>query len=134
MIFMLPFLLPGAQTTIIILPLVSLRGDMIRRLGNRGIRFLQWSRDERRQAPLIIASAEATCSTEFQSYAQSLVGQNRLDRIVIDECHMTLTASEYQQSMSDLGGLRILATPFVYLTATLPDQCHPLNVRGDEMD
>lgn len=78
---------------------------MIRRLGNHGIRFLQWSPGERRQAPLIIASAEAACSTKFQSYAQSLVGQNRLDRIVIDECHMTLTASEYRQSMFDLGGL-----------------------------
>lgn len=120
MLFMLPSLLPGAHTTIIILPLVSLRGDMIRRLSEQSIRFLQWSPGERRQAPLIVASAEAACSTEFQSYAQSLVGQNRLDRIVIDECHMTLTASEYRQSMFDLGSLRLLATPFVYLTATLP--------------
>lgn len=120
MLFMLPCLLPEAHTTIVVLPLVSLRGDMIRRLGEQGIRFLQWSPGEVRQAPLVITSAEAACSTEFQSYAQSLVSQNRLDRIVIDECHMTLTASDYRQSMLELGALRMLATRFVYLTATLP--------------
>ncbi len=33
---------------------------------------------------------------------------------------MVLTASEYRQSMFELGFLCMLATPFVYLTATLP--------------
>jgi superfamily II DNA helicase RecQ len=118
--FMLPCSLPDARVTVLVLPLVSLRGDMMRRLRELAIRHLEWFPGETRDAPLVIVSAEAACTKDFMAYAQNLVAQQALDRIVIDECHLTVTAAEYRGSMFDLPVIRGLRTQFVYLTATLP--------------
>jgi superfamily II DNA helicase RecQ len=53
-------------------------------------------------------------------YASRLVREQKLDRIVVDECHLTVTAAEYRSSMTELTAIRSLRTQFVYLTATLP--------------
>ena len=39
---------------------------------------------------------------------------------MVDECHLTITAAGYRQSIVDLVIIRSLRTQFVYLTATLP--------------
>jgi len=40
LLFMLPCILPDARVTILVLPLVSLRGDLLRRVGELGIDHL----------------------------------------------------------------------------------------------
>lgn len=120
MLFMLPCTLPNAGITILVVPLVSLRGDLLRRVEELHIEHLEWTPDEAREAALVFVSVEAACTSAFMRYARSLVSQQKLDRIVIDECHLTVTAVEYRPKMIDLAGLRALRTQFVYLTATLP--------------
>ena len=75
-----------AGTTILILPMVALRADMLRRFHAVGIRYLIWSVDCKRTASLVIVSAEAACSQSFLEYAHVLVSKQKLDRIVLDEC------------------------------------------------
>ncbi|KAK0949655.1 hypothetical protein LTS01_025774, partial [Friedmanniomyces endolithicus] len=53
-------------------------------------------------------------------YAQALIAQQKLDRVVVDECHLTVTAASYRESIVDVTLIRSLPTQFVYLTATLP--------------
>ena len=53
-------------------------------------------------------------------YARRLVAEQKLDRIVVDECHLTVVAAEYRPSIIELTAIRSLRTQFVYLTATLP--------------
>lgn len=118
--YMLPCTLLDPGVTVLVLPLVSLRIDMLRRLGELGIDYLVWSPDERRTARLVVVSAEGACTKGFVAYGQDLVSRRLLKRIVIDECHYTVTAREYRKSMRQLPLLRILHTQFVYLTATLP--------------
>ena len=125
LLFMLPLKLEDAQTTVIIVPLVSLRSDMIRRLRELRIRTEVWSPGTYPAASAVIVSAEAACSTEFMTYCQSLIATQRLDRIVVDECHLTVTQAGYRQSMRQLGSVRLLPTKFVYLTATLPPLMEP---------
>jgi hypothetical protein len=53
-------------------------------------------------------------------YARRLVIEQKLDRIVIDECHLTMVTAEYWPSIIELTAIWSLRTQFVYLTATLP--------------
>ena len=120
LLFMLPCTLADARITVLVVPLVSLRGDLIRRVTELQINFLEWLPGERREAALVFVSVEAACTKDFLQYTQALIQQQKLDRIVVDECHLTVTAVEYRSQIVDLTALRGLRTQFVYLTATLP--------------
>ena len=110
-----------AGTTILVLPMVALRTDMLRRFHEVGIRPLIWSVDCTWSAPLVIVVAEAVCTERFLDYARALVNRQRLDRIVIDECHLSITANDYRPCMSQLGWFtRQVMAQTVWLTATLP--------------
>ena len=120
LLFMLPCSLPGAGITVLVVPLVSLRGDLLRRLTDLQIEHMEWLPGERREASLVMVSVEAAATSDFREYAQGLIDQQKLDRIVVDECHLTVTAASYRESIVDLTLIRVLRTQFVYLTATLP--------------
>jgi superfamily II DNA or RNA helicase len=121
LIFMVGASVADARTTILVLPMVILRGDMLRRCHLIGIRPLIWSVDCKQSASLVIVSAEAVCTETFLDYARGLVSRQKLDRIVIDEGHLTITTSDYRPCMAQLGWhIRQIRTQTVWLTATLP--------------
>jgi superfamily II DNA helicase RecQ len=84
------------------------------------IDHLKWVPREHREVALVIVSIEAASTKDFIKYARGLVAQQKLDRIVVDECHLTVTAIEYRPAMIDITAIRGLRTQFVYMTATLP--------------
>jgi hypothetical protein len=61
LLFMLPCILPDARVTILVLPLVSLRGDLLRQVRELGIDHLVWALGELRDAPLVFVTVEAAC-------------------------------------------------------------------------
>ncbi|KAK0302163.1 hypothetical protein LTR01_008930 [Friedmanniomyces endolithicus] len=109
LLFMLPPTLTDAGITVLVV--LSLRFAGI---------SSDWLPGERREASLILATAEAASSRDFLKYARSLIAQQKLDRIVVDECHLTVTAAHYRVGIVDMTRIRVLRTQFVYLTATLP--------------
>ncbi|KAK0924951.1 hypothetical protein LTR29_018106 [Friedmanniomyces endolithicus] len=109
-----------AGVTVLVVPLVSLRGDVLRRLRELRIDHIEWSSGERRESGLVLVTAEAASTKDFMIYAQALIAQQKLDRVVVDECHLTVTAASYRESIVDVTLIRSLPTQFVYLTATLP--------------
>ncbi|KAH6661672.1 P-loop containing nucleoside triphosphate hydrolase protein [Halenospora varia] len=109
LLFMLPCILPNARVTILVLPLMSLRGDLLRRAPG-----------ELRDAPLVFVTVKAACTEQFRTYAHRLAATQDFGRIVFDEAHLTITASDYRQAIVDLALIRNVRTQFVYLTATLP--------------
>jgi len=68
----------------------------------------------------MLVSAEAASSKYLIKCSRRLIAEQKLDRIVIDECHLTVIAAEYRPSIVELTTIRSLKTQFVYLTATLP--------------
>ena len=68
----------------------------------------------------MFVTVEAACTEQFRTYAHKLAATQDLGRIVLDEAHLTITASDYRQAMVDLALIRNVCTQFVYLTATLP--------------
>lgn len=121
LIFMVGASVADARTTILVLPMVVLRGELLRRCQLIGIRPLIWSAECKQSASLVVVSAEAVCTEAFLTYACVLVSRQKLDRIVIDEGHLTITTSDYRQCMAQLGWyIRQIETQTVWLTATLP--------------
>ncbi|KAH3208854.1 hypothetical protein KXV77_008741, partial [Aspergillus fumigatus] len=102
MLFMVPaFAAPGG-TTIVVVPLVALRADMTRRCQELGISCVPWeSRRPPDAASIVLVTPESAVSPDFQMFLNRLQWTRRLDRIVIDECH-------------------VARTQMVWLTATLP--------------
>jgi superfamily II DNA helicase RecQ len=120
MLFMLLYVLPDTGITILILPLVSLRGDLLRQVRELVIDHWVWTPHETRTAPLVFVSAKAAGTKAFRAYTYKLAATGSLGRIVLDEAYFTVTASEYRAAMVDLALIRRARTQFVYLTVTLP--------------
>lgn len=118
MLFMLPAFLNSDRVTVLILALIALRVDLMRRFGQAGITYSCWP--SMNPAPLVVVSTEAASSESFHQHLLALERQNVLDRVVLDEAHMSVSEDHYRPQMRDLVNLRVLTAQFVYLTATLP--------------
>ena len=122
MLFMLPAWLEPGGTTIVVVPLLSLRQDLQRRCQQLGIACVAWeSRCPPDDASIVLVTPESTEHPDFHSFVNRLRVQQRLDRIVVDECHVVLSdQTDFRPAMHRLGHLTQTRTQMVYLTATLP--------------
>ena len=68
----------------------------------------------------MFVTVEAACTEQFQTYTHKLAATQDLGRIVFNEAHLTITASDYCQAMVNLALIRNVRIQFIYLTATLP--------------
>ncbi len=93
------------RTTILTVPLVALRADQIRQVQGPNTNHLERTLGERREASLVFGSVEAACSPEFEQYATSLIERQKLDYIVVYECHLTVVAADYRRKLTDLAHL-----------------------------
>lgn len=122
MLFMLPAFTSPGGVTVVVAPLVSLKGDIARRCNDAGIPSTEW----RVGVPpihsqIVLVTPKSAMSKAFWEFAQGLAQIGLLDRIVIDECHCILEGKpEYRERLAELGQLGMLGTQMVYLTATLP--------------
>ena len=120
--------LPHAASTIVILPLISLRQDLIRRCRESPIHFWHFNpadagrMHERLHTapPLILVDIDFAVADQFYEFALHAAQGGRLDRIVLEEAHLILTSSDYRGHLLYLGRLRRIQVPFIALTATLP--------------
>jgi superfamily II DNA helicase RecQ len=89
-----------------------------------GFDCIEWTRGESNPASVVIVSADKcgddTSNGNFLGYAQLLKGKGLLQRVVVDECHLVLTARNWRAKMLLVKRLRVLGCPTVLLTATLP--------------
>jgi RecQ family ATP-dependent DNA helicase len=122
MLFMLPAWAEQGGTTVVVVPLIALRGDMMRRCRKLGISCAEW--DSRRPpdaAAVVLVTPESAVREEFATFLNRLRATRQLDRIVIDECHIVLNRRyDFRKEMQKLGKLAAAETQMVMLTATLP--------------
>jgi len=119
LLLMLPCILPDAEVTILILPLVSLQENLLHWVWELRINYLVWALSEQQDVPLMFITVKAACTKQFHTYTHKLVTTQDLNCIVFDEAHLIITASDYCQAMINLALIRNVRTQFVYLTATL---------------
>ena len=107
--------------TIVVAPYVELKKQLTTRCTDAGIDCMAWPEARDFWPRVVIVSAESAGSDDFLQWAADVASRERLDRVVIDECHLAYTAAyEYRTKLLSLSRLRGLACPFVFLTGTLP--------------
>jgi superfamily II DNA helicase RecQ len=120
LLFLLNASLSTSQTTIVIVPLISLKHNLKKRAQEFNISCSFW--EEKRKDnfdSLILVSVESVNNSTFISFVQHLFHSNALDCIVFDECHMIVLTASYRFLMHRLKQLRMIQTQFIFLTATL---------------
>ncbi|KAH3002693.1 hypothetical protein KXW60_006664 [Aspergillus fumigatus] len=79
------------------------------------------SRRPPKAASIVLVTPESAVSPDFQTFLNRLRWMRRLDRIVINECHVVLNSQgDFRPQMAQLGKLVRARTQMVWLTATLP--------------
>jgi len=124
-LFVVPSQLLGAHVTIVIVPLIALKQDLLRRCREWGIACLCYdpasTPSQLHAVPaLLLVDIETAVTSSFLAFVQNLHAVGRVDRLVLDEAHLLLTASHYRESIGAIGMLRKIRCPFVCMTATLP--------------
>jgi len=121
-LFMLPAFVQVGGVTIVVVPLKALRADMIARCGGLSIRCAVWEHDNAVDgASIVLVTPEKAASPAFGTFVSRIRQTQRLDRIVIDECHVILNDRwDFRQHLQQLGKLAFAETQMVLLTATLP--------------
>lgn len=121
-LFMLPAWVEPGGVTIVVVPLKALKKDIIHRCKKIGIRCAVWDgRSQLDGAFIVLVTPEKVTSEEFGTFINRIRQTRRLDRIVIDECHVILNDQlDFRKHLQELGGLTSAETQMVLLTATLP--------------
>jgi superfamily II DNA helicase RecQ len=118
------FMLPASVSsgvTIVVVPLVALRFDMKERCDQLGMVSAEWdSQRPHEWAQVMFVTPEAAVGEAFGQYINRQRAMGRLDRIVVDECHVVLDSlSGFRSRLLALRNLVRAETQMVYLTATL---------------
>jgi superfamily II DNA helicase RecQ len=118
------FMLPASVSsgvTVVVVPLVSLREDMKARCDKLGITCVEWSSGRPHEwAQVVLVTPESAVGEAFGHFINRQRAMGRLDRIVVDECHVVLDSLQgWRGRMLALRGLVTVETQMVYLTATL---------------
>jgi len=123
LLFMLPAFASKGGLTIVVVPKRALQANMKQRCIDGGIKCAVWS--EGRAPPydvrILFAIAESAVTKTFADYINSRSSTQRLERIVIDECHTIMQSTDtWRPNVRELRTLAGRSTQVVCLTATLP--------------
>jgi superfamily II DNA helicase RecQ len=120
--FMLPAFCTPDGMTIVVTPLVALENDMEERCRKMGIDGYVWkSRGVQRGASLVFVTPESAVTKGFRSFVERMHGQEKLDRVMVDECHTALEWTKtFRPRIGQLGSaLQEFGLQVICLTATL---------------
>jgi superfamily II DNA helicase RecQ len=119
LIYLLTSSLSISKVTIVIIPLIGLKLDILRRAKSYNIPCNIYE-DTKTFNNLTLVSIETIVSSMFISQVENLINSRSLDRIIIDEFHLLISSSSYRSIMFKVKELLLLKVQFVFLSGTLP--------------
>ena len=117
--FLYSFVYPHL-TSVVIVPTVSLKQDLMRRAEERGISSSD-DFSEGGDVSLLFLTPEAAAERSVRDALAQLYCSRRLGRVFIDEFHLFSLDSEYRPHFRELPLLTFLPVPFAFTSATAPD-------------
>ena len=122
LLFILPLMLPSIGIIVVMLPLIGLKYNIIRRLNYIGLRYKvqEYIEDKKVRYLLVFVLVNKAVSVMFQFYLNRLKAGNRLNRVIFNKSYLAITISQYQPKIKLVKYLRSLQYQFIYLTAILP--------------
>jgi superfamily II DNA/RNA helicase len=120
LMFMLPAL-TSTGVTVVVVPLLALQSDLKDRCVKAGIECVEWDSNYPHEwAQIVLVVPEVAVSAPFQPFLNRQRAMGRLDRVVIDECHIVLESTKgWRKQVLKLRSLVQAETQLIYLTATL---------------
>jgi hypothetical protein len=105
LLFVVPSLLPRAQVTLVIVPLIALRQDLLQRLGEWDVACACYDAAVTPQQvhavpALLLVDIETAVTPDFLAFARALHALDRLDRMILDEAHLLLTVAHYRRHVA----------------------------------
>lgn len=112
MLFMLPAFVQVGGVTIVVVPLKALRADVVARYSELNIRYAVWSVGYAVDGASIgLVTPEKAVLPEFGTFVSRVKHTQRLDRIVIDKCHVVLNDRwDFRQDLQRMGKLAFAET------------------------
>ena len=117
---LIPTYLQRHLVTIVVVPYVALRDDLIRRSQQVGLQSLPWSPGELAHQPLVFVTPEMALRAEFRAYYGGLVTAGRVARVIFDECHTLTLDVNWRPAMAQMDWFAGHGIQRVFLSATLP--------------
>ena len=123
LLFVLPPLL-SERITVVLIPLRALLEDISTRIRSQFGLVTIWNEQKTRNPVvhqiLLASSDQLLTNTGLPQFLARLERENRLDRLVIDECHIYITAKYRFQRLQHIADITQRRAPIICLTATLP--------------
>ena len=121
-LFMLPAFIEPGGVSIVVVPLLGLRDDMVKRCQQFNISVKVWDgKTVVDGCSIVLVTPKLAIGEAFSTFIRQLRTRQVLDRIVIDECHVILNDQvSFRKELQGLGQLAVAETQMVLLTATLP--------------
>jgi superfamily II DNA helicase RecQ len=123
---MLPAWAEPGGTTIVVVPLVALRHDLMQRCQRLDIPCIEWNGNRpglADGAAVVLVTPESAVTETFLGFVNRKRLRRELDRVVIDECHVVLNKQHgFREATAQLGQLALGEAQMVLLSATLPPE------------
>ena len=117
--YLLASSLVTSNITLVIIPLVGLKLNIQERAAEFNIPCSVFEK-EQEFSTLTLLSIETVRNANFIFKVKDLVSQERLDRVVVDECHLLFTSRSYRPIMFKFREFLELPVQFVFLSGTFP--------------
>jgi hypothetical protein len=108
-----------SKVTVVIILLKGLKSDVFRRAREFNIPCSIYENNQEFKN-LTLVSMESITSDSFIFNIKNLIESNSLDRIILEECYLLISAVSYRSIMYRFKELMILPTQFVFISGTFP--------------
>ena len=124
-LFLLAASLSTSKTTILVVPLVALKANLVDKAKSLGISYTIWEDLEasevvQRTPALTFVSLETASKSSFLHLITQI--RSRIDRVIMDEAHIIPLASNYRHVCNQLTHITRLEIPIVLATATMTQE------------
>ena len=106
-------------TSIVVVPTISLRCDLLRRARSLGI-LCSDDAEKMNGVRLVFVTPEAAAGEAVRDQIIHLYSRKQLGAIFLDEAHLFSTQSQFRPTFRQLPELKCIPVPLVLLTATAP--------------
>lgn len=122
MLYVLPLLATQTGVTILIVPTVALLDEVVDTLRARNLAACGWDPVRACSARLVVLTPEAAVTSKFAIWLTDQLKLHRIDRVVFDECHAILDATETGFRDAPLSVLPLFSEvpSMLFLSATVP--------------
>lgn len=124
MMFMVPALVRPAEMCVVVVPLVALQHDIVKRCENVGIQAVLWEHRDTAGSRIVLCSCEHVVHDDYRSFVEEKAALGKLMAIFVEEAHLLKQWDSFRPVMENLRtklrSNQSRGVPIYALSATCP--------------